>query len=206
MIGVFERRISTEEELREIIPDPLARAWGKEIPHLDEHCRAFVARSPFMVMATSGARVTPRGGPPGFVRVLDERHLAFADYTGNRRADSHRDILRDPKVQLAFFVPRFGETLRVTGEACLTTDPELLESLATGGDRPPRLAVGVTVEHAFVHCAKALMRSGLWEPERWPALDGLPSGAQMLRDHVADGRTLEKVQSDLEESYATRLW
>ena len=203
---MFERRISSEEELREIIPDPLPRSWAKEIGPLDAHCREFIARSPFFVMASSGVRVTPRGGPAGFVRVLGERHLAFADYTGNRRAESHRDILRDPRVQLGFFVPRMGETLRVGGEACLTTDPELLETLATGGDRPPRLAVGVTVEHAFLHCAKALMRSGLWEPERWPDVDGLPSGAQMLRDHVADGRTLEKVQADLGESYTTRLW
>jgi hypothetical protein len=203
---MFERRVETEEQLREIILDPLPRAWGKEITRLDEHCRAFIARSPFFVLASSGVRVTPRGGPAGFVRVLDEQHLAFADYTGNRRADSHRDILRDPRVQLEFFVPRVGETLRVGGEACLTTDPALLETLATGGDRPPRLAVGVKVRHAFVHCAKALMRSGLWDPERWPDLDGLPTGAQMLRDHVADGRTLEKVQADLDESYATRLW
>jgi hypothetical protein len=203
---VFERRLTTEEELREIIPDPLPRGWAKEIAHLDEHCRTFIARSPFFVMASSGVRVTPWGGPAGFVRVLDASHLAFADYTGNRRADSHRDILRDPRVQLDFFVPGCGETLRVGGEACLTTDPELLETLATGGDRPPRLAVGVTVATAFVHCAKALMRSGLWEPERWPSLDGLPSGATMLRDHVADGRTLERVQADLDESYATRLW
>lgn len=203
---MFEHRLTSEAELREVIPDPLPRAWAKEIDHLDAHCRAFVAHSPFLVLATSGARVTPRGGPPGFVRVLDDHHLAFADYTGNRRADSHRDILRDPRVQLVFLVPRFGETLRVSGQACLTTDPALLETLATGGDRPPRLAVGVTVEHAFVHCAKAFRRSGLWEPERWPDLDGMPSGAQMLRDHVADGRTLERVQADLDESYATRLW
>lgn len=203
---MFEHRLTSERELREIIADPLPRAWGKEIPDLDEHCRAFIARSPFMVLATAGPRATPRGGPPGFVRVLDETHLAFADYTGNRRADSHRDILRDPRVQLVFLVPGFGETLRVDGEACLTTDPELLEALATGGDRPPRLAVGVTVQGAFVHCAKALIRSGLWEPERWPTLDGLPSGAAMLRDHVADGRTLERVQADLDESYANRLW
>ena len=203
---MFEHRIADEEELREVIPEPLPRAWGKEIAYLDDHCRAFIERSPFMVLASSGTRVTPRGGPPGFVRVLDERHLAFADYRGNRRADSHRDILRDPRVQLTFFVPRVGETLRVGGQACLTTDPELLETLATGGDRPPRLAVGVEVAHAFVHCAKALIRSGLWDPERWPDLEGLPSAAQMLRDHTADGRTLDEVQADLAESYANRVW
>ncbi len=138
-------------------------------------------------MASSGTHVTPRGGPPGFVRVLGEHHLAFADYTGNRRADSHRDILRDPAVQLCFFVPRSGETLRIGGEACLTTDPGLLETLATGGDRPPRLAVGVTVEHAFVHCAKALMRSGLWDPERRVERSAFPPFSQVLRDHCRDG-------------------
>jgi hypothetical protein len=203
---VFGHRLRSEQELREVIPEPLPRAWGKEVPDLDEHCRAFIARSPFFVLATAGPNVTPRGGPPGFVRVLDAQHLAFADYTGNRRADSHRDILEDPRVQLTFLVPRFGETLRVSGHACLTTDAELLSTLATGGDQPARLAVGVTVDSAFVHCAKALKRSGLWEPERWPDLEGLPSAAAMLRDHVADGRTLEKVQADLDESYATRLW
>ena len=203
---MFEHVIESEAQLRELIPDPLPRAWEKEVPALDDHCRAFIAHSPFFAFATSGPRVTPRGGPAGFVRVLDAAHLAFADYTGNRRADSHRDVIADPRVQLTFFVPRFGETLRVTGTACLTTDPELLESLATGGDRPPRLAVGVEVEHAFIHCAKAFKRSGLWEPERWPSLDELPSAAEMLRDHVQDGRTAEKVQVDLDESYANRLW
>jgi PPOX class probable FMN-dependent enzyme len=203
---VFDHRLTSEEALREVVPEPLPRAWGKEVPDLDDHCRAFIAHSPFFMLATAGLNVTPRGGPPGFVRVLDASHLAFADYTGNRRADSHRDILADPRVHLTFLVPRFGETLRVSGEACLTTDPELLGTLATGGDRPPRLAIGVTVDHAFIHCAKALRRSGLWEPERWPDLGGLPPAAAMLRDHVADGRTLEKVQADLDESYATRLW
>lgn len=203
---MFTHLVRTEEELREAIPDPLPRAWGKEIPALDDHCRAFIGRSPFMVLATSGANVTPRGGPPGFVRVLDERHLVFADYTGNRRADSHHDIMRDPRVQLCFFVPAFGETLRVSGTACLTRDPELLPTLATGGDRLPWLAVGVTVETAFVHCAKALRRSGLWEPERWPSLEGLPSAATMLRDHIADERTLEQVEADLARSYSAKLW
>jgi len=205
-VTVFEDLVRTEAQLREIIADPRARAWGKEIPELDDHCRAFIAHSPFFVLATTGPRATPRGGPAGFVRVVDAGHLAFADYTGNRRADSHRDILRDDAVQLTFFVPRVGETLRVDGTAVLTTDPALLESLTTGGDRPPRLAVGVTVERAFVHCAKALRRSGLWEPERWPEVDDMPSAAAMLRDHVADGRTTDDVQADLDESYTRRLW
>lgn len=202
----FTHRVESEAQLRELIPDPLPRAWGKEIPSLDGHCRAFIARSPFFVLATAGARATPRGGPAGFVHVLDDQHLAFADYTGNRRADSHRDILADARVQLTFFIPRFGETLRVDGSACLTTDPGLLAELTTGGDRPPRLAVGVEVHRAFVHCAKAIRRSGLWEPERWPDLTGVPSGAQMLHDHVGDGRTVERVEADLDESYRTRMW
>lgn len=203
---MFEHRITTEQELREDIPEPLARAWGKEVPELDDHCRAFIGRSPFFVLATGGPNATPRGGPPGFVRVLGPSHLVFADYTGNRRADSHRDILADPRVQLTFFVPGIGETLRVSGEACLTRDPALLASLPTGGDRPLRLAVGVTVDRAFVHCAKALRRSGLWEPERWPQIDELPTAARMLRDHVRDGRDLERVQADLDDSYRSRLW
>lgn len=203
---MFEHRIETESQLRELIPEPLPRAWQKELRELDDHCRAFIAHSPFFALATAGPRVTPRGGPPGFVRVLDATHLAFADYTGNRRAEAHRDVLADPRVQLTFLIPGFGETLRVSGTACLTADPDLLASLATGGDRPPRLAFGVEVDQAYIHCAKAVRRSGLWEPERWPELDELPSAAEMLRDHVQDGRTAERVQADLDESYANRLW
>ncbi len=189
---------------------PRATSANKDVHALDGHCRDFIARSPFLVLATSGAdgacRATPRGGPPGFARVLDEHRLVVPDYTGNNRAEAHRDLLVNPQVQLLFLLPGMGESLRVSGTAVLTTDPELLQTLGTGGPRPPKLALGVTVTHAMLQCAKALRRSRLWDPEAWPPREELPSASAILRDHVADGRTLEEVQAGLDLSYTERAW
>ncbi len=182
--------------------------WDKEIDRIDRHCRSFIALSPWATLATVGADgpdVSPRGGEPGFVRVLDEHRLALPDRPGNNRIDSLRNVQVDPRVALMFVVPGIEETLRVYGSATVV-DPVTLAVDLTDFGRPPKSVLVVDVQRAFFQCAKSLMRSGLWEPERWPDLEGLPSGAEMLRDHVADGRTLEKVQADLDESYATRLW
>lgn len=145
-------------ELRaELYPEPPRQAWDKEIGVLDAHCREYLALSPFMLLATSGADgrcdVSPRGGPPGFVRVLDERRIAFADLTGNRRIDSLRHIVENPQVGMLFLLPGFRETLRINGRACLTRDPAILRAC----DVPARavdLAIGIEVETAFLHCAK----------------------------------------------------
>ncbi len=189
-------------------PSPIAR--GKEITSIDGHCRDYIARTPFLVLATSSlggtCHATPRGGPPGFVRVLDEHHFAIPDYTGNKRAEAHRDILANPAVQLLFLLPGMGEALRVSGTAVLTTEPALLDTLTTGGTKPPRLALGVTVATAYLQCAKALRRSELWNPDRWPAPDDLPSAAQIFRDHLADGTTAADVQHQLDVSYRDRAW
>ena len=207
----FRDRIETEDDLRALVdaPPPDARPWAKAIPALDDHCRAFIAHSPFCVLATAGpdgsCDVSPRGGPPGFVRVLDDHRLAFGDLPGNRRQDSHRNLIATGRAALLFMVPGRGETLRVNGRACLTRDAEVLEAVALDGT-PPSLAFGMQVEVAFLHCAKALLRSRLWRPEDWLDLDGLPSSARMLRDHVSGGVTEEAVAAALQESYATTMW
>jgi PPOX class probable FMN-dependent enzyme len=207
----FRDRLETEDDLRALIeaPRPDARPWQKEIPALDDHCRAFIAHSPFLVLATAGpggrGDASPRGGPPGFVQVLDDHRLAFGDLPGNRRQDSHRNLIATGRAALLFMVPGRAETLRVNGRACLTRDPEVLEAVALDG-APPSLAFGMQVEVAFLHCAKALLRSQLWKPESWLDLEGLPSSAAMLRDHVANGVTLEGVEAALRESYATTMW
>ena len=206
----FSHVVSDVSELRaDLYPEPPQRAWDKEVGVLDEHCRDFLARSPFMLLATSGSDgrcdVSPRGGPPGFVRVLDERRLAFADLTGNRRIDSLRHVVENPQVGMLFLLPGFRETLRVNGRAYLTRDPELLRRT----DVPARtadLAIGVEVETAFLHCAKAFIRSQLWEPESWPDRDSLPSAARILRDHAELPQSLEAVDAHLEEAYTTKLW
>jgi len=205
----FEHLITDEDSLREIIGEPMQRAIDKQLDHLDEHCRAFIAHSPFCVLASAdahgGCDVSPKGGPPGFVLVLDDRRLAIGDQRGNRRADSLVNLLERDGIGLLFLVPGRNETLRVNGRARLTTDPSLLDALSVH-DRAPDLAIGVEVQEAFLHCSKPLIRSEVWEPGAWPTLDDLPGLAEMLRDHVSDGRSLDEVQETIDRSIVERLW
>ena len=180
----------------------------KQIDHLDDHCRDFIARSPFFLLATANSAgdcdASPRGGPPGFVRVLDERRLVIPEYPGNRRADSHRNLLENPRAAMLFAIPGLRETLRVAGRACITRDEALLADLGVNG-RTPKLGIGLEVEEAFIHCAKAFIRSSLWQPETWP--QELPSASAILRDHIdAPDVTTEDVAARLEEGYAKTLY
>lgn len=209
-MAAFEHLVTSVDDLRASgYPEPPQRAWDKEIDHLDEHCAAFLAGSPFAVLATTdaagGVTATPRGGPPGFLRRLDEHRLAFADLTGNRRIDALRDILEHPRVGLLVLVPGLRETLRVHGTASLTRDPAVLRAVDVPG-RTADLAVGVAVDGAFLQCGKALVRSQLWDPATWPDRSDLPSAAAAYRDHVRSGETAPDVARRLEDSYATRLW
>jgi len=135
------------------------------------------------------------------VQVLDNRTLAVPDATGNRRVDSLRNIVENPHAGLLFLIPTMGETLRVNGRAQITTDPELLQPFAVG--RPPRLAVVVEVEQVYLHCAKALIRSRLWQPDTWP--ERTPSAAQIFKDHIGLEENVEAMQAILDEGYANRL-
>lgn len=206
----FGKLVRSESDLRAVIPSPPegAPALRKEIDHLDEHCRDFIARSPLLMLATADAEgrcdVSPRGGPPGFARVLDRRRLLLPDFPGNRRLDSQQNLLANPRASLLFLIPGLGETLRVEGRACITSDPELLAALAVDG-RPPALGIGVEVETAFIHCAKALIRSGAWKPETWN--DELPSASRILRDHMAVPDLSEADVADrLADSYKKTLY
>ena len=206
----FRKPVTTEAELRQLIGEPHALALAKQLGTLDVHCREFIARSPFLLMATSGATgqcdVSPKGDGPGFVQVLDEQHLLIPDRPGNKRLDGMRNLLQNPHVGLIFLIPTMEETLRVNGRAFIVRDEDLLARCAVQG-KVPRLGIGVEVEEAFIHCAKAFKRSGLWEPERWPGLDGLASPAQMLLDHTRQpGATVEDLDRALQESYTKRLY
>jgi PPOX class probable FMN-dependent enzyme len=206
----FSHLVASEAELRaDGYPEPAPKAWEKEIAALDDGCAAFLARSPLCVMATSDARgrstASPRGGPPGFVRVLDPRRIAWADLTGNNRIDAFRQILANPQVGLLFLVPGLRETLRIDGTAYLTRDPEVLRATDVPG-RTADLAVGVQVRTAFLQCGKALVRSKLWEPESWPAAGALPSPAAMLKAHRAEDTPVEEIAAGLEDAYERLLW
>lgn len=206
----FGHRLTTIEALRELIPPPEKPAVEKAIDHLDGHCRDFIARSPFFVLASSDAAgrcdASPKGGPPGFVHVLDERRLAVPDYPGNRRLDSYTNILEQGGVEMIFLIPGMVETLRVRGRACLTNDPDIVAALDDAG-RTPKLALGVEVERCFLQCGKSLKRSGLWDPASWPDRDDLPSAARIFKDHIAlEGVTEEAAEHHLRDSYARELW
>jgi PPOX class probable FMN-dependent enzyme len=199
--------ITSVDQLRAIYPPPKQRSLDKEIDHLDEHCRRFIALSPFVVISSAGAdgacEASPKGGPPGFVRVLDEHRLLIPDATGNRRLDSLRKMLENPQVGLLFMVPGMRETLRVKGRVSLTADPELLEGAETGG-RPAQLALLLDVQVAYLHCAKCVIRAGLWDVATWPDRDDLPSAAEILNDHIGLGDVAASAAA-LEESYTKHI-
>ncbi|OGK89210.1 MAG: hypothetical protein A2X50_08885 [Candidatus Rokubacteria bacterium GWF2_70_14] len=161
-------------------------------------------------MATADAQgrcdVSPKGDAPGFVHVLDDTHLAIPDRPGNKRLDGMRNLVANPRVGLIFLVPGMEETLRVNGRASIVRDDDLLERLSAQGKRP-RLAVVVEVEECFLHCAKAMKRSGLWEPARWPDRSGLPSAAQIFLDHARPAdTTLDALDRRLQDGYRTGLY
>lgn len=201
----FEHIVASEQELRQIVGSPASRAVLKERSALDAHCVAFIERSPFVLVATSGddgrCDVSPKGDIPGFVRVLDEHRLVIPDRPGNRRVDSMRNLIRNPHIGLLFLVPGREETLRVNGRAWITRDPQVL-ALCVVEERVPVLAIGVEVETCFLHCAKAFRRSRLWSPELWPPPDALPSMACVLFDQIKpEGVTMPDYQRDIDEGY-----
>jgi uncharacterized protein len=200
-----EHAITTVEELRELYPPPKERSVQKELDHLDRHCRDFIALSPFVLVASANGAgacdVSPKGGPPGFVRVLDDHRLVIPDATGNRRLDGLQNMIENPHVGLVFLMPGMGETLRVNGTVELTRDPKLLDGLETGG-KPPALALMVSAEQVYLHCAKCVIRSKLWQPESWP--ESLPSAAEILSDHIGIGDVAASAAA-LADGYANHI-
>jgi PPOX class probable FMN-dependent enzyme len=180
--------ITSAAQLRERYPPPLDLIVRKVLPALDAHCRALIARSPLVMVATAGEHghcdVSPRGDPPGFVAVLDDRRLAIPDRKGNNRLDALRNVLANPHVGLLFVVPGHDDTLRVSGTAHISTDPELLEPMAVAS-RPPASALVVEVEKAFLHCGRAFKRGRVWDPATFVAPGELPTIGQALRDQTA---------------------
>jgi PPOX class probable FMN-dependent enzyme len=204
----FGDAVESEPELRALFPKPTHNSYRKQIDRLDVHCRELIAATPIVFVATTGpggsCDVSPRGGPPGWVRVLDEHRLLLPEGRGNNRLDSLANLLEHPGIGLLFVVPGRNETLRVNGRATITTDPELLAGVPLRGRVPPA-AIGMDVDEVFTHCGKAFIRSELWDPDSWPAHDELSSPAEVLRAHTGAG-SLADAQARLDESYTQRLW
>jgi PPOX class probable FMN-dependent enzyme len=204
-----ERVVASEQELRDLYGRPGERAVAKEQPALNADCRAFIAHSPFLVMGTAGADgrcdVSPKGDAPGFVQVLDEHHLAIPDRLGNNRLDGMRNIVENGHVGLIFLIPGREDTLRVNGRARIVRDEALLERLAVNGKRPVTALV-VEVEQAFMHCARAFKRAGLWEPARWPDTAEVRSMQRMIWDLLPEkpaGQTVEQYEHDSQQRLKT---
>jgi hypothetical protein len=171
----------------------MLRATGKVLRALDKYCRRIIALSPFCVVATqgpNGADVSPRGDSPGFVRVLDDLALLLPDRVGNNRLDTMTNLLVNPQIGLLFLVPGMNETLRINGTARITDDERLLAP-STVNNRTPKVGMVIAVEEALLHCAKALVRSALWDGSRHIDRSILPTYAQMLLEHV-QGLTREE--------------
>lgn len=205
----FKEVITTEEQLREIIGHPHQLVLDKTQPHLDEYTLGFIAKSPFLLIGSVNAAgkmdVSPKGDPAGFVRALDDKTLLIPDRPGNRRADTMINIIQNPQIGLLFLVPGNRETLRINGTAQIVRDPELQEQMAQQG-KAPHLLIAVTVEEVFFHCAKCVVRSDLWNAERWPDLEALPSVAEAFIKHMNLDVSVEAVKADIEEDARTGLY
>ncbi len=199
--------ITTREQLRALYAQPTERARRKQLSALDAHCQAFIARSPFVVLATSDAAgrldATPRGGAPGFVVVQDARTLLWGDAPGNNRLDALQNLIENPQAGLLFMIPGVDETLRVNGRVQLSTEPDDLARCADAR-RTPKLVLRLQVEEAFLHCAKAFMRARLWDPEARIARSTLPTMGQMIHDQIgldsppeSQAEMLQRYQQDL---------
>jgi PPOX class probable FMN-dependent enzyme len=209
-MATFSDVIASEAALREIISPPRGSgAWDKSLGFIDPHAAAFIGKSPFAMIATTSRDgkmdISPKGDPPGFVRVLDENTLAIPDRPGNGRADSFRNILENPRISVYFLVPGRSETLRVNGSAQLVRDAGLLEDMSVKG-RPAQLAIAVTVEESFFHCSKCVVRSNLWDAEAWDDASELASLGAIMKDQLKLQVEAEAVEAGLRKDIETRLY
>ncbi len=205
----FTDVIETLDDLRAVVGQPSQLVLDKVQHEIDEISAAWIAASPFLLIATADAQgnmdVSPKGDPPGFVQVLNPTTLLIPDRPGNRRVDTLSNILQNPHVGLIFLVPGRQETFRVNGRARIVRDAALRERCAVNG-KPPALLIAVSVDEVFVHCAKCIIRSNLWEGSSAQALDALPSMAEIVIKQMKFESTLEEAQAMVDESNTERLY
>jgi PPOX class probable FMN-dependent enzyme len=210
--AVFGEPVRTVEALRCYIPAPSTIAEAKVLDRFDHHCRNFIRLSTLVMLATTDRAgrcdSSPRGGPAGFVRILDDRCLLIPELSGNRMADSLRNLLENPQIGMMFIIPGLEEVLRLNGRAWVVQDKAILATAPVMG-KVPVLGIGIQAEEIYMHCAKALKRSAAWRQAEWPDRSSLASAAQIYRDH-AKGRfgdgSVGAMQDALTESYTKRLW
>ena len=209
MTSEFSDIVRSEAELQHILGAPSEKVVEKTLPALDRHCRAYIAKSPFILIASCDKEgrmdVSPKGDPPGFVQVIDDVTLAIPERPGNRRADTFHNVLQNPRVGLIFLIPGKKETLRVSGRAEIVRDAALRDTMAING-KAPELALVLRVEEAFFHCAKCVVRSKLWSPDQWPSLEGLPTLAEAMIDAAKIDLPEEALQAIIDQDEKERLY
>lgn len=205
----FHDVVQSEADLRSVLGSPTPLVVRKELSSLDAHAQQFIARSPFLIIATSGADgrldTSPKGDPPGFVRVLDDRTLAIPDRPGNRRADTFTNLIANDHIGLIFLIPGKHETLRVSGRAIIVRDIAIRDQLAVNG-KAPDFAIIVAVEQMYFHCAKCSIRANLWTPESWPTVAGLATLAETLVSAGKPTESVEQLQAQIDHDAATNLY
>lgn len=201
--------ITSRDELRRVYKPASENSLRKELKALDSHCVSFIGRSPFVVIGTSDGKghadVTPKGDRPGFVAVLDSGTVAIPDRPGNNRLDTLENLLAEPSIGLLFLIPGMDETLRINGRAKITADDGLRARFEVDG-KLPQSVILVEVEAAYMHCAKAFMRSQLWYPETWPTRASMPTLGQILKDQLALDQSAEAMDTWLDDAYAKSMW
>lgn len=201
--------VSTHEELRAHYKPASDGSLKKEMRAFDPHSRNFIANSPFVLIGSSdrngNADVTPKGDKAGFVSVLDDVTLAIPDRPGNNRLDTWENVLVNPAVGLLFLIPGMNETLRVNGIARITLDLPLRESMAVEGKTPLSVML-VRAKAVYMHCAKAFMRSELWQPASWQPRSAMPTLGQILKDQIAFAESAESKDRWLDEVYRQEMW
>ena len=205
----YSEIVTSVEEIRATIAEPTQASVDKVIDRLDDYCRAIIAKSPFIMIASANPDgqpdISPKGDPLGFVRVLDEKHLAIPERPGNRRLDTFINLLDNPNVAIIFMIPGKGETLRVKGEARIVRDESLRETMAVKG-RITEFAMVVHVEQAMMHCPKSIVRSKLWEPDAWPDHSDTPSIAETSVVHANLDMTPEEYRASVVAAGRAKLY
>ena len=200
--------VTSHEELRALLGAPQPRVAAKDRPSLVDEDLLWLAASPFCLMATAGADgtcdVSPKGDPPGFALVLDDRTIAIPERPGNRRADGFTNILDNPQVGLIFLIPGRPDTLRINGRARLVRDAPFFDRMIVKGHRPV-LAVVVDIDQVFYHCAKAFLRSALWQPSTWDP-DAVPTRPQIVKNVEAPEASVEDLERHYGPEYAERMY
>jgi len=204
-----EEEVTTQECLRKYRNLPSRFVANKVIDHVDDLARRFIAASSMVLLATrrkdGGVDITPRGDPPGFVQVLNDRVIALPDRPGNNRVDAFENVLRDPGVGLYFIIPGHNDSLRISGRARIVKDTKLLTGMEVRG-HVPDLAILVKVDALLSHCPKAFVRAGMWDRDSWPHLDEVPSAGEFLKAHGNLPDPVSEVEGIVARDGQTRLY